>query len=254
MSNELEKYYEEYDENGRLQRDNAHKVEFLTTIHYFDKLFKQRSTILDACAGTGAYSFYLADKGHEVTACDLVEHNVNILKNNHNSKNLKEIRVCNVLDLSCFQAQSFDVVLCMGALYHLKNDSAMKKAIMECCRVMKPDGLLVLAYLNKFACIAADVDIGLTNIDEALAIYNDTANLIFTMTTPTKMLELTNDCELDTIHSIGTDGLVYVLSEKLNAAEIENFNKWIEYHLATCEEASILGSSMHGLNICKKRI
>lgn len=254
MLSKIEKYYESYDENGRLQRDNAHKVEFLTTIHYFDKLFKDNSNILDACAGTGVYSYYLADKGHHVTACDLVAHNVNIMKNNKNAEKLKEISVCNVLDLSSFPSHSFDVVLCMGALYHLKSDSDRKKAILECCSVLKPDGLLILAYLNKFACIVENVNIGLTNMDEALAILYDKSDFVFTMTTPAKMLELSDECSLDTICSIGTDGLAYVISNKLNTANQDAFNKWMEYHLATCEEPSILGSSMHGLNVCKFKI
>jgi len=67
-------YYENYDEDGRFFRDNAHMIEYLTTIHYFDRLFIPGSQILDACAGTGRYSFYLANQGHNVTACDLVEH------------------------------------------------------------------------------------------------------------------------------------------------------------------------------------
>ena len=252
MQGKIIEYYENYDEKGRLQRDNAHKVEFLTTVHYFNRLFKEKSIILDACAGTGTYSFYLANKGHKVTACDLVKHNVEIIKESHESEKLDDIRVCNVMDLSCFQAESFDVVLCMGALYHLKNESDKKKVIDECIRVLKSDGLLVLAYLNKFACITANLNFGLTNIDEAMAIYHDTEDFVFTMTTPSKMKELTEQCNLETVLRIGADGLAYVISEKLNTAGADNFDKWMNYHIATCEEPSILGSSMHGLDICKK--
>lgn len=249
----LVSYYENYDEAGRLQKDNAHRVEFLTTIHYFDRLFKTKSKILDACAGTGVYSFYLAEKGHSITACDLVPHNVDIMKKHLQKDILESIHVCNVLDLSCFHSDTFDVVLCMGALYHLKSNEDRKTALLECKRVLKPGGILAFAYLNKFACIAANVNVGLTNADEALSIYYDKSDFIFTMTSPEKMLTLAKDCDLDTLHCIGTDGMAYAISEKLNAAESGNFGKWMEYHLATCEETSILGSSMHGLNICKKR-
>jgi len=114
------KYYENYDEDGRFFRDNAHMIEYLTTIHYFNRLFTPGSRILDVCAGTGRYSFYLADKGYLVTACDLVEHNVNIIKYKPNANKLTDISVCNALDLSRFEKNSFDVVLCMGALYHYK--------------------------------------------------------------------------------------------------------------------------------------
>ena len=55
---DIVKFYENYDEEGRLSRDKAHIVEYLVTIHYFNRLFKPGSRILDACAGAGRYSFY----------------------------------------------------------------------------------------------------------------------------------------------------------------------------------------------------
>ena len=80
MFEDIKAFYENYDEEGRLFRDKAHLPEYLTTIRYFDRLFAPASHILDACAGTGRYSFYLADKGHMVTACDLTGHNIDIIK------------------------------------------------------------------------------------------------------------------------------------------------------------------------------
>ena len=149
----IKNYYENYDEDGRLFRDNAHKVEYLTTIRYFDRVFKPNSRILDACAGTGNYSFYLANKGHRVTACDLVEHNVNIIKAKPDAQKLEDILVCNVLDLSRFTDNNFDVVLCMGALYHVREKEVRRQAVAECVRVCKPGGIVVLAYITKVGVI-----------------------------------------------------------------------------------------------------
>ena len=78
MFERIEDFYKNYDEDGRLFRDKAHLPEYLTTIKYFDRLFAPASRVLDACAGTGVYSFYLAEKGHSVTACDLVGHNIEL--------------------------------------------------------------------------------------------------------------------------------------------------------------------------------
>ena len=122
MSNSIRGFYENYDEDNRLFKDKAHLAEYLTTIRYFDKLFAPNSQILDACAGTGRYSFYLAENGHSVTACDLVEHNVNVIKSKPNADKLRSISTCNVLDLSQFSSNFFDAVLCMGAMYHLGTD------------------------------------------------------------------------------------------------------------------------------------
>ena len=252
MLENIKKYYENYDEEGRLFRDKAHLPEWLTTIRYFDRLFKPSSRILDACAGTGRYSFYLANKGHKVTACDLVEHHVNIIKSKPNSNILDDISTCNVLDLSHFHENSFDVVLCMGAMYHLPTDYEKTQALRECVRVCKPGGLVVLSYLNYFSVVAAEVQKGLGDLDEVLAAFEDDSDCLWKATTPTKIEGYANESGLEILHNIGADGLSFVLAEKVNTATDEAFDKWMEYIYKHCEEPSIVGYSMHGLLIGRK--
>lgn len=253
MENNIIEYYENYDEKGRLQRDNAHRIEYLTTIYYFNKLFNQNSEILDVCAGTGVYSFYLAEKGHHVTACDLVPHNVELIKENENAGKLDNIQICNAMDLSSFKDESFDAVLCMGALYHLCEDSEKAVAIRECCRVLRPGGILVLTYINKFAQFILFLEDEVKNIDEAITNYTNKSDSIFTFTTPSEIEELAIRCNIKTTHNIGSDGMIYALNGKLKAASNDSFDKWFGYHISTCEEQSILGASLHGLYIGKKQ-
>ncbi len=72
-SESVEEFYNSIDEGLRLKRKNINQIEFLTTIEYLNKSIKPNSKILDACAGGGIYSFYLADKGHQLYVGDLVE-------------------------------------------------------------------------------------------------------------------------------------------------------------------------------------
>ncbi|MCL1820114.1 MAG: methyltransferase domain-containing protein [Oscillospiraceae bacterium] len=253
MLESIENYYKNYDEDGRLFRDKAHLPEYLTTIRYFDRLFTPSSRILDACAGTGRYSFYLAEKGHIITACDLVEHNVGIIKAKPEAEKLREISVCNVLDLSRFDENNFDVVLCMGAIYHLPTDEDKTQAIRECTRVCKPGGLVVLSYLNYFAVVAADVKKGLDDLDDILAAFEDNSNNLWKATTPAKMEGYAKDVGLEILHNIGADGISFVLADKVNAATDEAFDRWMEYIYKHCEEPSIIGYSMHGLLFGRKK-
>lgn len=254
MFNKIKDYYENYDEDGRLFRDNAHRVEYLTTIRYFDKLFLPGSRILDACAGTGTYSFYLAEKGHKVTACDLVEHNVNIMKSKQRADMLEEIQVLNVLDLSRYADNSFDVVLCMGALYHVRDKEIRRQMVAECVRVCKPNGIVVLAYITKVGAILANINGDASNMDGLIWILDDRDETkFFYRAYPHETEEIAVDCGLSKLHHIGADGIVENLSDKLNAASEENFQKYMEYHFATCEDESILGASIHGLWIGNKK-
>ena len=254
MTERIKSYYENYDEDGRLFRDNAHLPEYLTTIRYFDKLFAPGSRILDACAGTGRYSFYLADKGHSVTACDLAEHHVSIIKSKPGADKLTGIGVCNVLDLSQFDEASFDVVLCMGAMYHLPTDAEKTQATRECIRVCKPGGLVALSYINYFAGIADSIDTGLTNLDEVLAYFEDDgeSESLFRTATPAKMERYAIGEGLNILHHIGVEGLSLFLKEKVNAANAKDFDKWMEFVYKHCEDPSILGCSAHGLLIGRK--
>ena len=252
MSDEIKAFYENYDEDSRLFKDKAHLAEYLTTIRYFDRLFAPNSLILDACAGTGRYAFYLADKGHSVTACDLVEHNVNIIKSKPHASKLVDISTCNVLDLSQFSDNSFDVVLCMGAIYHLGSDNEKTQAIRECVRVCKPNGYVVLSYINYFAVIAAELEDGLTNLDELLTDFGDESDLIWKATTPAKMEQYATSEGLDVTHNISADGLSFILRDKVNTATDEIFEKWMDFIYKHCENPFLVGYSMHGLLIGKK--
>lgn len=254
MYEQIKTYYENYDEDGRLFRDNAHQVEYLTTIRYFDRLFVAGSRILDACAGTGRYSFYLADKGHTVTACDLVQHHVNIIKSKPDAGNLADIAVCDILDLSRFAENSFDVVLCMGALYHFRTNDLRIKAIAECVRICKPGGLVVLAYITKIGAILANINADASNMDGLLKVIYDTDDRgPFFCAAPREIDGMAVGCDLEKVCHIGVDGIIQNIGEKLNAATDENFQKYMEYHYATCEDESIIGTSIHGLWFGRKK-
>lgn len=43
------KYYEDYDEDKRLGKTNLHKNEYLTTIHFLDRIIPPNSKVLDVC-------------------------------------------------------------------------------------------------------------------------------------------------------------------------------------------------------------
>ena len=253
MLDKIKSFYENYDEDNRLFKDKAHLAEYLTTIRYFDQLFQPNSQILDACAGTGRYSFYLANKGHNVTACDLVEHNINIIKSKPIASKLTDIFVCNVLDLSAFKADNFDVVLCMGAMYHFGSDTEKTQAIRECVRVCKPNGYIVLSYMNYFAVTAAELKDGLANINDVLAAFEDESDFMWKATTPAKMELYAKNAGLDVTHNIGADGLSFILRKKVNTATDEDFEKWMNFIYKHCENPALVGCSMHGLLIGKKK-
>ena len=57
---QVQKIYEFFDENSRLNHSKAAQVEFLTNLSYIERYLKPGAKILDIGAGAGEYSLYLA--------------------------------------------------------------------------------------------------------------------------------------------------------------------------------------------------
>ena len=111
--------YENYKEENRLTTNNARRIEFVTTTRVLDEIIHDKSKILDCAAGTGIYSFWLADKGHEVTATDITPRHIEIMNQTLANKNYNmDTAVLDATDMSCFADNSFDIVLNMGPYYH----------------------------------------------------------------------------------------------------------------------------------------
>ena len=81
--NHLVDFYNRIDEDSRLLSKHG-KIEFLTTVKYIEKYLQPGMRILEIGAATGRYSHALARKGYQVDALELVEHNIEIFKQNTN--------------------------------------------------------------------------------------------------------------------------------------------------------------------------
>ncbi|MDE7158746.1 MAG: SAM-dependent methyltransferase, partial [Clostridiales bacterium] len=73
--------YNNYDEDSRLTSKHG-QVEFLTTMRYIEKYIKAGDRVLEIGAATGRYSHTLARQGYKVDAVELVEHNIDVFRQN----------------------------------------------------------------------------------------------------------------------------------------------------------------------------
>lgn len=258
--NSVLKNYETYDEEGRLSRDHAHRLEFITTVEILKEYLAKESLVLDVAAGTGQYAFYLTEQGYGVTACDLVPKHVDTMKSKAAEKAVDiPIFQGDARDLSRFSDQSFDAVLCMGPLYHLENDEEKSRCLRECLRVLKKGGILAAAYINKFAaCIYMTQnnpgfieDKGFGNLLNTGRELGDERDCFF-FTTPDEIDTLMNGFPVRKLTHAATDGIAYILCDMVNPMTQLQFDRWVDYHLQTCRESSLLGYSMHGLYVCRK--
>ena len=88
-------YYNKFNEDKRLNTKHGN-IEFITAINYINKYIKKGDKILDIGAGTGKYSIYFYNEGYDVTALELVKHNLRVLEKNE--PNIKALQG-NALDI-----------------------------------------------------------------------------------------------------------------------------------------------------------
>lgn len=258
QNNYLENFYKEHDENTRFSKSKANYVEFATTMRYIKKFAQPNSNILELGAATGAYSIPLAKMGHNVTAVELLDCNIDVLRNKAKRlKNLTPIKA-NALDLSQFKDNSFDMVLSFGPMYHLYSKNDDMKAIKEAIRVCKKGGIIFFAYITNYP-VVFYMGVVKNKFKEVKKLLNPDGSLknvpeeIFSTHYPDEFENYFKDLKVKKLTQVAADGFANCyreLFEKLSKKDYETFLNW---HFSVCERTDQIGCSSHVLYICKKQ-
>ena len=255
--NSIIEYYNNYDEDGRLKKKNR-QPEYITTMRYIEKYLKQNSKIIEIGAGTGRYSIALADMGYDVTAVELVPHNINIMKKKVKPKHDIKIYEGNACDLSFIDSDTYDIVLLLGPMYHLFTDEDKHKAISESIRVAKKGGIIYSAYCNNDTCmykmfykkrILNYLDKGLIEDDYHA---KSSPNEIFELYRKSDIDNLMKDFDVTRLHFVGVNMLSYLYSNKLNRLNKREFSEYMKFLSTICEREDLVGFSEHMLDIFRK--
>ena len=257
--NMLKFFYGEKDEDTRLNRSRHGQLEYITTMEYIRRHAKKDAKILEIGAGTGKYSIALAKDGYDVTAVELVESNLDVLKRNSNGLgNLKSYQG-DALDLSRFKDGEFDITLSFGPMYHLYDKDDVDKAISEAIRVTKENGIVLVAFLSVYAIMSGDYLNGsfregvLKNFTDEYAVKHFEEQL-FTGYDIVEFERLFANKPIEHLSTVATDGILEFAEGRGNfSMPDDEFEVYAKYHLATCEKRELLGSSSHLLYICRKK-
>jgi len=261
--NHIENYYSNYDEDGRLGYKWG-QVEFLTTMHYINKYLElmKNAHVLEIGAGTGRYSRAIADMGYQVSAVELVQHNIEVFKNQITPMQNIEITQGNALDLNMLADNAFDITLVLGPMYHLYTDEDKKKAISEALRVTKPSGVIFVAYCISDASILEDAfKNNLLMITDYMdkgqidPITFDTTSLpenIFELVRKNDIDRLMTNFHIERLHYVATDMISRFIRESITEMDDKTFDLYLRFHYAVCERPDMVGMTHHSLDIFRK--
>ena len=252
-------FYGQYDEDGRTTRSRHGQLEYRTTMSFIHRYAVRQSKILEVGAGTGRYSIALAKEGMDVTAVELVESNLEVLR--ENSKGLTNLNSFqgDATDLSLFPDDSFDVTLLLGPMYHLYETGEVNCAIDEAVRVTKPNGVIMFAFISVFAIMYSNYFYGNWAEGQAENFTKDYQirhfkEQLFTGYDVTEFEALFHKKPVEWITTAGVDGLMEPIEKRSDFSMTdEEFDALSEWYLAFSEKRELLGNTNHLLYICRKQ-
>ena len=266
---DLNKYYNKFHEEHRLTTRHG-QVEFRTTMHYIEESIKthlrhceERSDealhsfkIADIGAGTGRYSVELCHRGYDVTAVELVKHNLEILRAKH--ENIKTWQG-DARDLHFLDDESFDITLLFGPLYHLHGDEEKLKALNEAKRITKKHGIILVAYvMNEYSVISycfkehkwneVAAKGGLSSDFHTVCSEED----LYDYVRLEDIDRLNAAAGLERIKIISADGAADYMRRELNEMTEEEFEAFCAFQLSICERPELVGAGSHCVDILSR--
>jgi Methylase involved in ubiquinone/menaquinone biosynthesis len=253
-------YYDEYDEDGRAASSRGHNFEFEYTEKILEKYITADCKVLEVGCGAGYYGLRFAGRCGSYVGVDLVPKNVAVFEEKIAEKQLSNVKalVGDATDLRQFADGSFDVVLCLGPMYHLPEDER-QKVFSECLRVLKPEGIAAFAYINRLgvyagACVNDDLRGEYPNAATNRAVFeqntDDKKPGVFYFTSPEEMEADAEKHGFSVAENRGLD--FFFMFSAVNGMSGEQLECYAELADRMSESRSCVGLSNHALLICAR--
>jgi len=252
-------YYNTHDEDARLRKRRG-LPEFLTTVRYVERYLTPNAKILEIGAGSGRYAHYFAQNGYHVDAVELIQHNIDVFRANTKPAEKVTITQANALDLSHIEADTYDITLLLGPMYHLYTEEEQLQAMSEAIRVTKKGGIVFAAYCNSDmtmyqCCFARNMiqhQVAMDKIDPITFKLYSLPEDVFQLYRKSDVDMIMSHFHVTRLHYVGTDMLTRFINETMDEMDDEVFDIYMRYHFSICEREDMIGATNHMLDIFRK--
>jgi len=254
-------------EDARHRRSRAAGMEFRHTKLLLDPYITPEAEVVEFGCATGHYAEHWQGKCKSYLGVDITQENVDYF----NAKGLANAHAQLGDATNCPEIPdaSFDVVLCLGPMYHLPAEER-PLAMAEMARVCKPGGVLAFAYVNKVGVLVHCMTNRVVRHklpwykrlryssayypnrkgnEAVLAGVNDIDNPFF-FTMPEEMEELAGRHGLQVLQNAGVD--IVPNEDQINHMDGEQYECWLEFAEYMLRWPSVTGMANHALMICGK--
>ena len=158
MTERLIRYYETFDEWGRLETPEG-LLEYERTFSYLEKYFPKTGRVLDLGGGPGRYAIGMAERGYTVWLADLSRDLLEIAKQKIEeagvSQYIEQVTQLHASDLSSLPDDTFDAALVLGPFYHLTRALQREKAVAELLRTMRRGAVALISFMPRLSALGA---------------------------------------------------------------------------------------------------
>lgn len=236
----------------------SESLEFHYTKKILDEYIKPDKRVIELGCGGGYYGIYYAGKCAEYTGIDITPENIAVF-----DEKIKEAKLSNVkafvgdaANLENIADENFDVVLCLGPMYHLPREER-ELVFAECYRIAKDGATIAFAYINGLgvyagACVNWRDKYPNAQTNKYVFEYHtdDERPGLFFFTSPEEMEYDATQHKLDILKNCGLD--FWFASSAIDMISDEQFDCYLELADRMSESRSCVGLSNHALLICKK--
>ncbi len=256
----LHEYYgTKFDESQRLIRREG-QLEMARTQELLTRFLPESPVrVIDIGGGTGAYASWLASLGHQVHLVDVV------------SMHVEESARVGTFTSAVGDARSlpdeddaYDVALLLGPMYHLLERPDRLQALGEARRVVKPGGLVAIAYISRPAVVLSGYvqgwiydERGLAGLDHVVRLGSDPGGASFGPIAyfhqPSEVTPEVEAANLDVLGVFGVEGPGWIAADFDGRWQHPDGRELMLESARTCEsEPEEQGLSPHLLAIARK--
>lgn len=264
-------YYDSFGagEWQRLEANPVGRLEFESTCPYLDRFLPETGRVLDAGGGPGRYAVWLAERGYEVTHCDLSGEQVRLARNRVAERGLSarvDHEQADVRDLP-YETSEFDAVCCLGGpLSHVLDPGERSRSIGELKRVATANGPVCVSVMGRLACLREIVQRWLPEEHGLLDSIAETGDYTYDLLAEhgdgegwaechffrAAELEAALEAEELTVEAlVGLEGLASVAQEQLAEAPDEAVESVLTVTEKLREDPAVVDASEHILAICR---
>lgn len=250
----------------RLEKTPYQSIEFDVTMHYLLKHLPSTGKILDAGGGPGRYAIELCRRGYEVSLLDISEGCIEVARSKIQSEpkdvqeRLVDFIVGDVRNLTHFESNHFDAVICLDPLSYLCDEKERRETVSNLMRITKPQGIICISVRGYFAVLRHMFEHFQENLLDASFDTLVKQGDILVQGVPVhffranEIKELAESSGLVTVEMAGCEGLSTGLRESSNQLKEDGarWARWMEVVLKTASEPAIVDMAGHILYVGRK--